>query len=202
MMAALLFDQIVYHDHPYERPDEGFIHTVQAIQREDLVDFYQRTYGPKNMVIVIVGAVEPQKAVESVRKVLGEWTNEKQQPLPEIPPMQPIQKTMRKEIHIPGKFQADIVMGSLGPNRVSPDYQALRLGNNILGEFGMMGRLGSCVREESGLAYYVYSSLSATLGPGAWEMIAGVNDANIEKTISLIQDEIRKYISEPVSDQE
>ena len=35
------------------------------------------------------------------------------------------------------------------------------LGNNILGQFGLMGRIGEVVREQSGLAYYAYSSLSA-----------------------------------------
>lgn len=201
-MAALLFDQLIYHDHPYERPEEGFINTVQVLNRDDLVDFYHRTYGPNQMVIVIVGAVEPKMAVEAVRKVFEDWHNDSQETLPEIPNMLPIQETTQKSISIPGKFQADIVIGSLGPDRLSPDYQALRLGNNILGEFGMMGRLGEKVREENGLAYYAYSSLSATKGPGAWEMIAGVNPINIQKTIKLIRKEIKKFVSKPVSEQE
>jgi zinc protease len=201
-MAALLFDQMIYHDHPYERPEEGFVNTVQALERDDLVDFYHHTYGPKQMVIVVVGAVEPKQAVDSVRTVFEDWHNENQEALPEIPVMLPLKETTSKSISIPGKFQADIVMGCLGPNRLSPDYQALRLGNNILGEFGMMGRLGEKVREKNGLAYYAYSSLSATKGPGAWEMIAGVNPVNIQKTKKLIRKEIKRFVSEPVSAQE
>jgi zinc protease len=201
-MAALLFDKIIYHGHPYERPEEGFTHTVQAIEQHDILDYYHRTYGPKDMVIVIVGAVDPEKAVDAVRHVFGDWHNDDQEPLPEIPDMLPVQKKTQKAVSIPGKFQADIVMGSLAPHRLSPDYHALRLGNNILGEFGMMGRLGTRVREEAGLAYYAYSSLSLNKGPGAWEMIAGVNPANIDETISLIEDEVKIYVSEPVSPQE
>ncbi len=201
-MAALLFDQMIYHDHPFERPEEGFVNTVQMLERDDLVDFYHRTYGPNQMVISIVGALEPARAVESVRSVFEDWQNKNQETLPEVPEMLPLQKTSQKSISIPGKFQADIVMGSLGPHRLSPDYQALRLGNNILGEFGMMGRLGESVREKRGLAYYAYSSLSATKGPGAWEMIAGVNPANTKKTIRLIREDIKKFVSEPVTAQE
>ncbi len=201
-MAALLFDQIIYADHPYQHPEEGYTETVQAIGRDDLEQFYQYTYGPQNMVIVIVGAVEPQRAVDSVQQVLGDWTNPDQQLLPEIPKLYPLQNRTLKRHSIPRKSQADIVMGSYAPDRLSPDYHALRIGNNILGEFGMMGRLGNRVREESGLAYYAYSSLSISLGPGAWEMIAGVNPDNIDQTIALITDEVRRFVSEPVTEEE
>ena len=201
-MSALLFDQIIYADHPYQRPDEGFPETVQAIQRDDLVNFYNHTYGPKGMVVVIVGDVTPDAAADSVRKALGDWRNENQRAIPEIPAQQPVQKRTEKALSIPGKFQADIVMGGLAPERRSPDYHPLRLGNNILGEFGMMGRLGYRVREQEGLAYYAYSSLNLGTGPGAWEMIAGVNPMNIEKTIELITDEIRNFVTDPVTEEE
>lgn len=201
-MAALLFDQAVYAGHPYENPDEGFIETVQTIERENVVEFYKRTFGPKGMTIAIVGAVEPERAVNAVKAALGDWQNPQQEPLPELPPLAPIAKTIRKSISIPGKSQADLVMGCQGPDRLSPDYFPLRIGNNILGEFGMMGRLGKSVREEAGLAYYAYSSLSASLGPGAWEMIAGVNPRNIEQTIQLITAQAQQFVSEPVSEEE
>lgn len=201
-MSSLLFDQIIYAGHPYERPDEGYPETVQAIERGDLLDFYEKTYGPEKMVVVVVGAVDPQSAVDAVRLTLGDWKNTDQRILPGIPPAVPLQKTTKKDLSIPGKFQADIVMGCLAPERLSPDYHPLRIGNNILGEFGMMGRLGQRVREEAGLAYYAYSSLSLSRGPGAWEMIAGVNPQNIDQTIKLITEEVRRFVSGPVSEEE
>ena len=201
-MASLLFDQIVYADHPYQHPEEGYTETVQAISRDDLADFYQRTYGPRNLAVVIVGAVEPQLAVEAVNQALGDWTNPAQQQLPVIPDIHPLQKRTEKSLIIPGKSQSDIVMGSHAPDRSSPDFHALRIANNILGEFGMMGRLGQRVREESGLAYYAYSSLSISVGPGAWEMIAGVNPADINETVALITDEVRRFVTDLVSEEE
>ena len=50
----------------------------------------------------------------------------------------------------------------------------------------MMGRIGDVVREKSGLAYYAYSSLSAGIGPGSWEVSAGVNPQNVKKASELI----------------
>ena len=141
-MASMLFDEAVFAGHPYERPDDGFIETVQAIEREDLARFYQRTFGPEGLKIAIVGAVDAQRAVEAVKSALGDWVNSEQESLPILPPLAPLTQPAQKSLTIPGKSQADIVIGCQAPERLSPDYSPLRIGNNILGEFGMMGRLG------------------------------------------------------------
>ncbi|MBG0787691.1 MAG: insulinase family protein [Anaerolineaceae bacterium] len=201
-MASMLFDEAVFAGHPYERPDDGYIETVQAIEREDLASFYKRTFGPKGLTIAIVGAVAPQTAVDSIKAALGDWSNPDQESLPELPPLAPITQPIRKNLTINGKSQADIVIGCQAPERLSSDYVPLRIGNNILGEFGMMGRLGKSVREDSGLAYYVYSNLSSSLGPGAWEMIAGVNPRSVEQAIELMSAEARRFVSEPVTAEE
>jgi zinc protease len=86
--------------------------------------------------------------------------------------------------------------------RRDPEFMSASLGNNILGQFGMMGRIGDVVREKSGLAYYAYSSLSAGLGPGSWEVNAGVNPQNMNKTIDLIMDELKRFVQEGVTDDE
>ena len=54
-MASLIFDSIVYANHPYSRPEEGHPETVQMITRQNLVDFHQIQYGPAGMVIAVVG---------------------------------------------------------------------------------------------------------------------------------------------------
>jgi zinc protease len=89
-----------------------------------------------------------------------------------------------------------------GPPRRSSDFLAASLGNNILGQFGMFGRIGESVRERSGLAYHASSSLSGGIGPGPWLFLAGVDPENIDKTIALIREEITRFISEPVTSDE
>ena len=66
----------------------------------------------------------------------------------------------------------------------------------------MMGRIGDVVREQTGLAYYAYTSLNAPIGPGSWEVSAGVNPVNVDKTIELVQAEIRRFVREPVTAEE
>ena len=121
---------------------------------------------------------------------------------PELPPLQPLVEGVRKHIAIPGKVQTDLLMGTLGPKRGSPDYMAASLGNNILGQFGMMGRIGDVVREQEGLAYHASTSLNGWITAGTWEVSAGVNPANLARAIDLILGEVRRFISEPVTPEE
>jgi zinc protease len=201
-MASMAFDEIVYAGHPYSRPEDGFVETVRAISIADLAAYHQHNLGPRRMVIVVVGAVEAAQVVEQVSRILGDWQNPAQPEPPELPLLQPLAKTTRKHITILGKSQTDLVMGGNGPTRRSPEYMAASLGNNILGQFGMFGRIGDVVRERSGLAYYAYTSLNSGTGPGSWEVSAGINPSNLEKTIELIKAEISRFVSEPVSPDE
>jgi len=200
--ASLKFDEILFPNHPYGRSEEGSIETLRRIKRSDLVKFHQQFYGPSGMVITIVGAIEHEKAVDLVYQALGDWENPIWVQPPTIPEVPNRNFSYREHISIPGKFQTDIILGSYGPQRTSKEFLIASLGNNILGQFGMMGRIGEAVREKSGLAYYASTALNAWQSAGSWEITAGVNPTNIEKTIEIIQNEVSRFVSESVSDQE
>ena len=201
-MASLTFDQIVYKDHPYSRPEDGFPETVEHITREDLHQYHAQHYGPRGMVIAIVGGISPTDAVQWVRAALGGWQNPHQPEPPELPRVHPLQETVSQKFEIPGKSQSDIVMGVAGPPRRADDFIPAMVGNSVLGQFGLMGRIGDAVRERAGLAYYAYSGLSGGLGPGPWSVAAGVAPQNVEQAIDLIRAEIRRFVTEPVDAEE
>jgi zinc protease len=79
---------------------------------------------------------------------------------------------------------------------------AASLGNSILGQFGMMGRVGNSVRKQAGLAYYAHSSLSVGIGPSPWFVSAGVDPGNVTAAIDLIIQEITRFVNEPVAAEE
>jgi len=201
-MASLTFDQIVFDGHPYARPDDGWPETIRAITRDDLADFHRLHYGPRGLVLAIVGAVNLKAIGGQVAKVLGDWTNPSQPELPALPELKPITKTITRKILIPGKSQTDLVIGTSGPRRIDPDFMPASLGNSVLGQFGMAGRIGEVVREKSGLAYYASSSLSAGVGPGAWDVSAGVNPENVQKARDLICKEISRFVEKGVTEEE
>jgi zinc protease len=201
-MSALTFDQIIYPDHPYSRPDDGYPETIQAITQEDLVNFHQMHYGPRGMVISVVGAVEPEDVFSKIEGLLGDWQNPEQPAPPKLPPNPMPAEPLTRKVDIAGKFQADLVMGVIGPERCSDDFVPTALGNNILGVFGMMGRIGESVREKAGLAYYAYSQLSGGMGPGPWYVSAGVDPANVEHAIELVREEIERFSNHAVSAEE
>ncbi len=201
-MAALTFDEILFHGHPYPRPEDGYPETIQAITRQDLTKYHHNSFGPRGAVIAVVGAVEPKKAMDAIGRVLGDWENPNQVDPPRMPELKRLDETAKRHVTIDGKSQADLIIGTNGPRRTDENYIAASLGNSILGQFGMMGRIGNSVREKSGLAYYAYSDLSAGIGPGSWSVSAGVSPANVKKASDLIIRELKQFIKGGVTKEE
>jgi len=201
-MADMAFDEILFPGHPYGMPEDGQPETIQAIQVEDLRQFHHRYYRPENMVMVAVGGIDPQQAIDTIQSALGLWNNPEPPVQVDPKPIKPLAETVRRHTALPGKYQTDLILGTHGPKRLAVDYLPASLGNSILGQFGMMGRIGDVVREKAGLAYQASTSLSASIDGGSWEVSAGVNPANLARTIDLIQSELARFISEPVTSEE
>ena len=201
-VASLIFDLALFPGHPYGNPVDGYIETVQAITRQDLADFHASFFQPEGMIIVIAGALESVNVKALTEGCFADWQNNpKQRPaIPAIP--EAPEGIIRKHRFIEDKSQTDLILGTYGPTRKSEDYLPSYLGNNILGQFGLMGRIGESVRSKSGLAYHASSSINAWADGGSWEFTAGLNPENLEKAIRLNQDEIKRFINEPVTPEE
>jgi zinc protease len=197
--AHMAFAELIYPGHPYAHDEEGTIKTVQALTREALADFHAKHFGPEGMIITITGAVHSHKAISLVEKLFGDWKKTGRPARSAMPPAPKILRWTEKRVLLPGKSQADLVMGAPGPSRLDADYLPAMLGNNILGVFGMYGRIGDAVREAEGLAYYSMSSMSGGLGPGPWMVMAGVNPKNMERACELIRREIGRFTASKVS---
>ncbi|MEW6568556.1 MAG: pitrilysin family protein [Chloroflexota bacterium] len=201
-VAGMTFDELAYPGHPYSLPDDGYPDTVRSLTVPDLQAFHRRHFGPRGMVLAVVGAVKVEAAVEAVERRLGGWHNSDQPAPPPLPPVSAPAQLVRKDVFLAGKSQCDVVIGSPGPSRKDPAYLAAALGNHILGRFGLMGRIGDAVRESAGLAYYAYSSIGNGLGPEPWQVVAGVNPANVERAVDLVRREIGRFVRHRVSAEE
>jgi zinc protease len=202
-VASDTFRKLAYPDnHPYSRSSQGEIETVSGITLDEMATFHSRYYGPRGVIIVVVGAVKARDAMRQVEDIFGGWQNPAQPDVPTLPDALAVPEVRQQAVFVPGKTQSDIVLGWPGPSRFAPDFQAANLANNVLGVFGMMGRLGKTVREDQGLAYYSYSRLSGGMGPGPWHVAAGVNPTNVRRAVDSIVVEIERMINEPVSEED
>ena len=199
--AAKAMREALYpNTHPYHYGTFGNEESINQISLRDLQAFHQTHYGPRGMILVIVGAIAACDAADLVREIFGDWQNAQQPDILSAAHLESPSVEQRHFVFVPGKTQSDISMGVIGPARRANDYLAAQLANSILGEFGMMGRIGKSVREEKGLAYYAFSRVSGGHGPDPWTVSAGVNPDNVDLAIDSILEEIEILISDEVSD--
>ncbi len=200
-LATRAFRENLYApEHPYHYGLRGTLETVAALPLALLADFHTRIYGPHGMIIAIVGAIRAEEAIALVEQRFGDWHNPQQPTALEVPPAGTPHALRRVHVPVPGKTQTDVVLGVVGPSRFAPDYQAVNMVNSILGQFGMMGRIGSVVREQSGMAYYAGSRIEGGYGPGAWLISMGVNPVNVAAAVELALQEVRRIAAERVDD--
>src|SRR5262249_44136570 len=153
-MAADAFMKALYGDHPYARKVRGSVASVEGIKRQDLVRFHQKGFDPAATTVVIVGDVEEEAAVASVAKLLGDWSGSKDKPAVTVPDILAASERQLVSVPMMNKSQADVVYGFVGIRRSDPDYMAMSVMNNALGQYAIGGKLGDSIRERQGMAYY------------------------------------------------
>ena len=211
-MAGDAFAKALYGDHPYARKVRGTIQGLESIRRQDLVRFHQKGFDPPTMTVVVVGDLVEEFAHAAIAKLFDSWTSASAkaaadrsagQAVP-IKVPDPVTPPERRLVPVPmmNKAQADVVYGFLGVRRSDPEFHAISVMNNALGQYAIGGRLGDSIRERQGMAYYVYSSLDATFGPGPFTIRAGVAAANVEKTIASIDQELELVLGKGFTPQE
>lgn len=205
-VAADAFARALYGTHPYGRRVRGSVASVSSIRRQDLVRFHQKGFEPSAITVVVVGDVQSDNAINAVRDLLGDWTAAVkptgEKPIATVPDPPPVSERRLVAVPMMNKAQADVVYGFTGIRRSDPDYTAVSVMNNALGQYAIGGRLGDSIRERQGMAYYVYSSLDASVGAGPFSIRAGVAAANVERTIASIDAELAAVADKGFTDQE
>ncbi|HEX7086076.1 MAG TPA: pitrilysin family protein [Vicinamibacterales bacterium] len=201
LVATNALMTLLYPAHPYGRPVKGTVASVERIERHALVDFHAAHVGAAGLRIVLVGDVEAERAVDLAAAVFGDWDVPGGEPL-ELPPVTPPETRVERTIVMPGKSQSDIAYGFVSIARRDPRYYAFLVLNNILGQYGLGGRLGDSIRERQGMAYYAYSAFDANVAPGPLVVRAGVSPANVRRAIASIDEEIARMAADGVTEQE
>src|SRR3989442_2904672 len=194
--------RIVYPSgHPYRKDRFGTAETVKDLDLSDVKDYFESVIRKAATLIAFAGQFKKDEVVGWATRTFG-TRNERRNNSKKNGPSNLVSKSAKRDIVMPHKMQADILIGGIACSRTEPDYEPLNLLNVILGELGFMGRLGQRVRDKEGLAYSCTSFLNAGLQGGNWTALAGVNPKNVDRAKKLMEEEIKRVIDEPVLDQE
>jgi zinc protease len=203
VVAGWAFNELVYQNHPLHRPSHGYPSTVERLTREDLLDFHRRYFVPNNIILSVVGDFQVPELLPKIEKAFGDW--EAKAVIFPIYPEPTRQNTKRvKFITMPAQ-QLNIYLGHLGVARTNTDYYALQVLDTILGGgAGFTARIPQRLRDELGLAYTTFASITMTAGldPGRFVAFIGTSPENMKLAIDELLNEIRRIIEEPVTAQE
>ncbi len=128
--------------------------SLEALTREDIVDFHRRCCRPEGTVIIAVGSFQEDSLLRTIREYFSNWKE------PECPPLE-VNKvsnqldSSKKYISLEGREQIAVLIGSPAPPMLHRDSYAIAVLSGILGE-GIGSRLGRNIRE-TGLSYHVSS---------------------------------------------
>jgi zinc protease len=200
-MAIEALMRNLYPEHPYGTRPRGSVESVERITRSALLEFHSERFAPGTLSLVMVGDVEPARAIAAATRVFGEWRKPTPPPVT-LAAVQPPTERRRVVMPMMNKSQADIAYGFITILRSDPAYHAYNLMNNIFGQYSLGGRLGDSIRERQGMAYYCFSSLDANVVPGPLIVRAGVNPANVDRAVASIDDIARGMAVEGPTDKE
>jgi zinc protease len=187
-IADKAFWRLAYNDHPYG--NETTVDTVEAITRDDLLQFHQTHYVANRAVIAMIGDVTREQAnaiaIELTRRLPQGGA------LPEIPVV-PASKGIEQRFPHPAS-QSHLLLGMPALARGDKDFFALTVGNYILGGGGFVSRIYREVREQRGLAYSSYSYFNPMTQPGPY--IAGLQTRKdqTDEALKVVRETIATFL--------
>ncbi|MCY4553233.1 MAG: insulinase family protein [Candidatus Poribacteria bacterium] len=196
--SALLYGT----DHPFGWYSE--IEGIESITVDDLKAFHAKYYQPDNMMLAITGDFDTETLIPKLEKVFAGWEST-EIAFPDVPT---VDATLEPSVNYIFKDlpQSVMLIGHFGIKRTPdfPDYFALRVMNDILGEGGFTSRLMREVREKHGLAYMVGSIMQTTYytNPGEWFAYSQTRTDKTAEAISLIIDVVKGLRDTPVPEAE
>ncbi|HHY46842.1 MAG TPA: insulinase family protein [Firmicutes bacterium] len=193
--ALMKFLEGFYGDHPYATLPLGTAETVSALTREDLVEWYRKIYVPNNMVVTIVGNVDPGEMARTFGETLGKL------PKGELPEMVagalPPKDKSRESYERKDTQALFLVLGYPAPDIMSPDGPAMDVLNAVLGA-GMSSRLFVELRDKKGLAYAVNSGYQKLDGPSTVFAFMATAPGNYKQARDGIVAEFKRLAEEYV----
>ncbi|NJR58453.1 MAG: insulinase family protein [Cyanobacteria bacterium CRU_2_1] len=202
-IAGREFQKLIYGaDSPYARTVEYI--TLDNITRDDLMNFYQQSFQPQNILLGIVGDFETEAMKSLIEAQFGDWQpdpNAKAENADSLPAVSQAKVGGIFFVDQPQLTQSSVQIGHLGDRFDRPDYAAMSVLNEVMN--GLGGRLVNNVRSRQGLAYSIYAFWSPRFDyPG---LFIGGGQTQSETTVPFVQStlaEIEQIRTTPITEAE
>ena len=190
-----LFGQLLWPDHPLGRLLSGTIETVQVITRADLVRYWRRMYQPRNILIAVAGAFDPEAVTRQIRRTFGSLRGPAARRFARAP--RPRRGPQVRVWNKPTE-QTHLCVGTYAVPRTHPDRFALELLHVVLGA-NMSSRLFREVREKRGLVYEIGTQIKRFEDTGAFVIHAGCETSKLPQTLQTVFAELSRVRYRPVA---
>ncbi len=144
---------------------------VARVGRSPLARLVGEGISPRGAVLVVVGDVRPESAIEIIGSALSRWRGKAAGERPAGPP--PIKRGPTLIVDRPGAVQTNIHIAGPAPNLTSDDSFAADLANTIFGGY-FVSRLTENIRERRGYTYSPGSHLVHLQQASYFEVAADV----------------------------
>jgi zinc protease len=194
-IAGVVFDRLVFGSHPYGRPGQGTVESIERITRDDLVAFHRTWFVPNNALLAIVGDLPAAQAFAAAERAFGAWPRKD---VPAVTPAAPPPPARRiVVVDRPGSAQTEIRVGHLAFARTHPDYIPFEMAIRILGGEGA-NRLFGVLRSERGLTYGASAEFHAFRTSGAVIAETDTRTSTTGESLRLMVDEFARLQRETV----
>lgn len=169
-LARVALLKRVYGRHPYavQTPEPEDVRKVRPAQLRAL---HAERLHPAGATLVLVGDVQPEKALDAAERALGRWNGGgKSADLPPTPPLQPQPLLL---VDRPGSVQSSLRMALPAVPRTHPDHAALQLANLVFGGY-FSARWVENIREDKGYTYGPHSVVEHSVAGSALVVAAEV----------------------------
>ncbi len=161
--------ELAFLRHPYRHPIIGYPEIFKSSTREDLSRYFKTRYTPNQMVVCVVGDVDPVQAEQWVRDRFGREPRSVD-PLA-VREAEPAQASPRRSTVRRPAQHARLELGFAGVPLTHPDAPALDVLAQILGD-GASSRLFQQVKEKERLVLEVSASSTNLRDAGIFDIDA------------------------------
>jgi zinc protease len=189
-----LFASAHWQRHPYRLPVPGTTETVTRFGREELLAHHELLVRAENLVIALVGDVDPDRAAALVQRRFAELAGGSRVEA-SLPPVEPAPRAVRSAVEHKDRAQAHLVIGFRGLDVHDPERHALEVLCQILS--GQGGRLFLELRDRQSLAYSVGATNVEGLAPGFFAVAIATAPEKLDEAQSGILAELRRVLDGP-----